>query len=288
MAINFPATAGQPTDGTFTYVAAGITYSWNGESWTAAGSGATATDLTVFSVSNAAASGGGSLAYNTNTGDFTFTPPDLSSYLTSIGVLNNHTDVNISGIADGQLLKYDSFSGDWINWTPNYLTSYTETDPVFSASAASGITLTKISYWDAAYGWGDHSTQGYLTALPSRGTVSQTVSSLASGASADVSFTTPKTYALLKIETSHAAWVTLYTDTNSRTSDSGRNEFTDPTPGSGVIAEVITTGGATQLITPGTIGFNSAASTTTYAKIVNKSAFTANVQVTLTYVKLED
>ena len=42
MAINFPSTAGQATDGTFTYVVAGITYSWNGESWTAAGSGATA------------------------------------------------------------------------------------------------------------------------------------------------------------------------------------------------------------------------------------------------------
>ena len=45
-----------------------------------------------------------------------------------------------------------------------YLTSYTETDPVFSASAASGITSTKVTNWDAAYGWGDHSTAGYLTA----------------------------------------------------------------------------------------------------------------------------
>ena len=41
MAINFPSTAGQAVDGTFTYVVAGITYSWNGESWTAAGGGAT-------------------------------------------------------------------------------------------------------------------------------------------------------------------------------------------------------------------------------------------------------
>ena len=288
MAINFPATLGQPTDGTFTYTVSGITYSWNGESWSAAGSGATATDLTVFSVTNGTASGGGSLAYNSNTGDFTFTPPDLSGYLTSIGVLNNHTDVNITGIADGQLLKYDAFSGDWINWNPNYLTSFTETDPVFSASAAGGITSTQVSNWDTAHGWGDHSTQGYLTALPSRGTVPQTVASLASNASADVSFTTPKTYALLKIETSHAAWVTLYTDTTSRTNDASRSETTDPTPGSGVLAEVITTGATTQLITPGTICFNSTGSTTTYAKIVNKSAGTANVQVTLTYVKLED
>ena len=55
MAINFPSTAGQNTDGTFTYVVAGITYSWNGESWTAAGGGATATDLTIFSATTAAA-----------------------------------------------------------------------------------------------------------------------------------------------------------------------------------------------------------------------------------------
>jgi len=39
MAINFPATGGQPTDGSFTYTAAGITYSWNGESWTSFGGG---------------------------------------------------------------------------------------------------------------------------------------------------------------------------------------------------------------------------------------------------------
>ena len=45
-----------------------------------------------------------------------------------------------------------------------YLTSYAETDPVFSASAASGITSTQVTNWDAAYGWGDHSTAGYLTA----------------------------------------------------------------------------------------------------------------------------
>ena len=32
-----------------------------------------------------------------------------------------------------------------------YLTSYTETDPVFSAHAASGVTTTKISNWDSAY-----------------------------------------------------------------------------------------------------------------------------------------
>ena len=44
-----------------------------------------------------------------------------------------------------------------------YLTSFTETDPVFSASAASGITSTNITNWNTAYGWGDHASAGYLT-----------------------------------------------------------------------------------------------------------------------------
>lgn len=37
-----------------------------------------------------------------------------------------------------------------------YLTSFTETDPIFLASAAANVTNTKISNWDSAYGWGNH------------------------------------------------------------------------------------------------------------------------------------
>jgi hypothetical protein len=39
----------------------------------------------------------------------------------------------------------------------------TETDPVFSASEAASITSTDTTNWDTAYGWGDHSVEGYLT-----------------------------------------------------------------------------------------------------------------------------
>lgn len=52
-----------------------------------------------------------------------------------------------------------------------YLTSYTETDPVFVASPAYGITNTQISNWDTAYGWGDHAAAGYLTTETYTGTV---------------------------------------------------------------------------------------------------------------------
>ena len=103
----------------------------------------------------------------------------------------------------------------------------------------------------------------------------------------DISITTPKTYALLRVELSHACWLTLYTDTASRTADAARLETTDPTPGSGVLSEVITTSAATQLISPGTICYNNTASNVTYAKLVNRSGGQVNLQVQLTLVPLE-
>jgi hypothetical protein len=46
--------------------------------------------------------------------------------------------------------------------TGSYLTS--ESDPVFSASAASGITSGQVANWNTAYGWGNHATAGYAPA----------------------------------------------------------------------------------------------------------------------------
>jgi hypothetical protein len=37
-----------------------------------------------------------------------------------------------------------------------------ETDPVFAASPAAGITASNTLNWDAAYSWGDHLDGGYL------------------------------------------------------------------------------------------------------------------------------
>ncbi len=358
MAINFPSTAGQATDGTFTYVIAGITYSWNGESWTAAGSGATATDLTVFSVTNAAASGGGSLSYNSNTGDFTFTPSDLSSYLNVYGPVSNHSDVTITNPQADQVLKYNSANLVWENANLSFaVNDLSDTDinsggfnPLsdgdllqWNASQSKWINdpnARSISSTNGAYfavgggalvqieglgagGTLEISNGGHpvalsfdyntgvagqvitatgndgsgnatgatwstpATPLQSRTTAQITATSLAPGAAANVSINTPKAYALLKVETSAAAWVTLYTDTGSRTGDASRSETTDPTPGSGVIAEVITNGAVTQLISPGTIAYNSTGVATTYLKVVNKGVSTSNIQVTLHYIQIE-
>jgi hypothetical protein len=40
-----------------------------------------------------------------------------------------------------------------------------ETDPVFGASPANGITGTDITNWNTSYGWGDHALAGYLTSF---------------------------------------------------------------------------------------------------------------------------
>jgi len=477
MALNFPATAGQATDGTFTYTAAGITYSWNGESWTAAGSGASATDLTVFSVaSEPTPSGDGSLSYNNNTGEFTYTPPALSDYISKasqstnvvigdatagdaittgtdnviignnagsaittqsdnvfIGLGAGQADIGNLNIAIGPSagdISYGEFAnvenvalgrsagnirngngnigigyaalsstatsansvfnialgnqamGDYqidgasyntcIGQQAGFSLSTAETNVLIGDYAAFGMTTgsynviigsqagddittgnnnviinggnyqngaisgfttsTGNSLWigHSSYPWIKGTSSGntrnveipgQLTAgglayptsngtsgqvltsdgagnvtwsassggsgLQTRTTAQATASNVVSNGTANISITTPATYALLKIQTSHAAWVTLYTDTTSRTNDASRTEQTDPTPGSGVIAEVITAGAATQLISPGTIGFNSAGTGTTYAKVVNKSGATASITVTLHYVQLE-
>lgn len=119
--------------------------------------------------------------------------------------------------------------------------------------------------------------------------VSQQTGSIADNDPANISFAGFKSYTLYKVETSAAAWVTLYTDSASRTADSSRLETQDPASGSGVIAEVITSGNQTKLITPATIGFNNdnPVSTTIYAKVVNKSGGPANIITTLTILQLE-
>ena len=125
--------------------------------------------------------------------------------------------------------------------------------------------------------------------LQSRQTFNAATNSIADGATGNITITAYKTYSLLKIQTSAAAWVTLYTDQASRTADAGRSEATDPLPGSGVIAEVITTAAQTQIITPATIGWNNEtpAAARVYAKVVNKSGGAAAITVTITVVQLE-
>ena len=337
MAINFPATGGQATDGSFTYTVAGITYAWNGSSWAAAGAGASATNRSLFSVATNSPSGGGSLVYSTTNGAFTYTPPALSGFLTAEtdtlatvtgrgGTTTNRVTVNnlfdVSSITlqtSGTIDLIQSYSNGGFEIENNIGIRLQQTGfpnhEYASFSSTGGVILRqnnniKLTTTSTGVTVTGALTAGGLTYPTTNGTSGQVLSSdgagsvtwstpagarstvpvtvnIANEAVSNTSFTTPKTYVLLKVSTSHAAWVTLYSDTGSRTADASRGINVDPLPGSGVLSEVITTGNQIQLITPGTICFNSAGTGTTYAKIVNKSGSTANITVTLTYVVLE-
>ena len=99
--------------------------------------------------------GSAALSYNSTNGEFTYTPPNLSSFLTSLG--------DAAGVTTAKISNWDTAYGWGNHASAGYLTSYTENDPVFVASPAYGITTANINNWTTAYGWGDHSTQGYLT-----------------------------------------------------------------------------------------------------------------------------
>ena len=134
--------------------------------------------------------------------------------------------------------------------------------------------------------WG---TVSGLVGLSTRTTVTTTTASLANNANANANITGYKSYVLLKIQTSAAAWVRIYSDDASRTADASRTSNTDPAPGAGIIAEVITTSAQTILISPGSYGFNneSTPTTTIPINITNLSGSAAAITVTLTVLQLE-
>lgn len=113
--------------------------------------------------------------------------------------------------------------------------------------------------------------------------------SLTDGATGNVDIVAFKGYALLSITTDKAAWVRIYSNGATRTADASRLEVTDPTPDAGVIAEVITTGAETVLMSPSSMGFNMEASPTTNipCAVTNKSGSTGTVSVTLNVLQLE-
>jgi len=207
----------------------------------------------------------------------------------SIGELR---DVNLSTApTNGQVLKWVSASNHWApaNDTSGGGSSYTNSDVDTHLNTGTATSGQILSWNGSDYDWVADQTGGGGSSLQSRQTFNAATSAIADGAVGNITITAYKTYSLLKIQTSAAAWVTLYTDQASRTADAGRSEATDPLPGSGVIAEVITTAAQTQIITPATIGWNNESTpvASVYAKVVNKSGGTTAITVTITVVQLE-
>ena len=274
MAINFPSTTGQPTDGSLTHTAAGVTWAWDGESWSAQGINLAYTLPTASTTTKGGIKVGNNLSINN----------DTLSATSSVNDLTDLSDVTVSGTpTTGFVLKYDGST--WAPAADDTGTTITAIDDIGDVAITTPQANQVLSY-DGA-NWVNSSTSG--TYLQGRTTAQASTGVILDGAASNIQLTASRSYALLKIQTSHAAWVTLYTNIPSRSADSTRNETTDPLPGTGVIAEIITSDGAVQNITPGTIGWNddSTPSTNLYAKVVNKSGSSVNITVTVHYVQIE-
>lgn len=174
------------TDVVITAVANNEILKYNGTNWVnaAAGSGTVtsvaATVPTGFTVSGSPITTSGTLAVTFSAGYALPTTAKQTEWDTaygwgnhaSAGYLTSSTAASTYQPLDGDLTAIAALSGTsglvkktaantYTLDTSTYLTSYTETDPVFVASEAYSITSTDTSHWDTAYGWGNHASAGY-------------------------------------------------------------------------------------------------------------------------------
>ena len=289
MAINFPSTPSLNDIHTHS----GVSYKWDGSTWKAVGNTSTYSLPTASSTVLGGIKVGSRLTINSGVLE-----ADVQGG--TYGDSDVDTHLNQSNPTSGYVLSWNGADYAWVdnagysnsdvdthlnqsNPTSGHVLSWNGSDYAWTAqtgttySAGTGLSLVGTTF---------NVTSTYTS---SRTTAAATTASLADQASGNIDITAAKAYALLKIQTSHAAWVTLYTDTTSRTNDASRNITTDPLPGSGVIAEVLLSDGGVQKITPGLIGYNDDAtpSTKVYAKVQNRSGSAAAITVTLHYLALE-
>ena len=358
MAINFPSTTGQATDGSFTHTASGVTWAWDGTTWKASGS-------TGYSLPTAAANVKGGVKIGSG---LTMTGETLSASVgatdkieelnSSVEVIDTGTNGRVAITIDGEQ-KFDfnetvDGKGGWFTLrgggasgeggkitlesgdeaggisffnpkTGSGTTSYdlptaypTANGQVLSSTTAgamswvtqsggssgvtvqdegnalstAGTTLNFVGPNVVASGTGAAKTITVSAALDGRSTFTATTASIADGASDNISVTAHKSYMLLKIKPSIAAWVVLYVDDASRTADASRTQGADPAPDAGVIAEVVTTAANQEIkMSPGVLGWHqdggNDAVDTVFCKVVNKSGSTGTCTVSLTVVQLE-
>jgi hypothetical protein len=151
-------------------------------------------------------------------------------------------------------------------------------------TAGSGITITNspgaITITNTGGGGG-----GGLSAIT---TASASISTPTLGQVYSGVITGFKAYGLLQMSASAGSWIRAYTSTAARIADASRAQGTSPSAGAGVIAEIITTGAQTLLISPGALGFSSESPPTVNIPIavVNNTLNVTSITVTFTLIQL--
>ena len=285
MAINFPSTSGQATDGSFTHTASGITWAWDGTTWKATGVTSSYTLPTAAAnvkggvkIGNGLTMTGETLAADASA----ITVQEEGSSLSTAATTLNFVGGNVTATGTGATKTITISSG----------TSGVTVQDEGNALSTAGTTLNFVGPNVVASGTGATKTITLSPALDGRSTYTATTASLANNVAGNIEVTAHKSYSLFKIKPSIAAWVTLYVDAASRTADANRVQGADPAPDAGVIAEVITTTANQEIkMSPGVLGWHQDAGgdavTSVFCKVVNKSGSTGTCTVSLTVVQLE-
>ena len=164
MAIDFPATSGQATDGSYTHTASGITWAWDGTTWKAQG----VTGSYVLPTASATVLGGikvgTGLSINSSTGILTATGGGGGSYTDS----DVDTHLNTSTAADGEVLSWNATTSDY-DWVAQSGGSSLSIQDEGSALSTAATTLNFVGAGVTASGTGATKT---ITISGGGGTVS--------------------------------------------------------------------------------------------------------------------
>ena len=135
MALNFPDNP-NPTD---TFSDGGRTWIWDGTTWKIYSSSTSGIGLNNLSVTNASV-GTSALSYNNTTGVFTYTPPDLSGYLTQQYTLPTASTTVLGGVkVDGSTI---TINGSGVISGANTYSLPTATTTVLGGVKIDGSTIT--------------------------------------------------------------------------------------------------------------------------------------------------
>jgi hypothetical protein len=189
------------------------------------------------------------------------------------------------GVNSGVLAEFYITAGSTVLVSPG--TTYFNNDTIKASAIYAAVRSQAGANVDSEVTVECYAAAGIVGA---RKTATVTTSSIADNAAENATFAeVGKSGSFISVTTDRAAWVVFYESTAARSADLVRPIGIDPSPGSGVLAEVITLTAETIKLTPVAGYFNneSTVAPELYAKIVNKSGATSSVKVDIVVMPTE-
>ena len=191
----------------------------------------------------------------------------------------------------GQFIKVNS-AGNALEFTaaPSGGGGATTLDGLTDVSASSPSS-GQVLKWNGSAWAPAADAQGSGGGTLSRTTETVATSLIGNQANADLNFdNVGSSFMLMQVQVSHASWFRIYVDDTARTADSSRTQGDDIADGEGLIAEFISSGAETFVITPAILAYTNQGTSpngSLRCAIKNDSGGAQTLSVTLTGIILE-